>query len=122
VSPPLPVARDASFTRANIEFDGVEQAGPAYEGRVFLNNPEAEANTPRTAECGYAGSFHVYGLGVPLPEKASIRKSVIATEAVRAALAKSESVTVTVVPIYVGSEPAAATRPIMFDDVRIVLE
>jgi hypothetical protein len=73
-------------------------------------------------EYGYAGSFHVYGLGVQLPEKAAIRKSVIATEAVRTALAKSESVTVTVVPIYVGDEPVSGTRPITFDDVRIVLE
>jgi hypothetical protein len=61
-------------------------------------------------------------LGVPLPEKAAIHKSVIATEAVRAALAKGKSVTVTVVPIYAGGEPVAATRPITFDDVRIVLE
>ena len=89
---------------------------------MFLNNPEADANTPRTAEYGYAGSFHVYGLGVRLPEKAAIRKSVIATEAVRAALAKSERVIVTVVPIYAEGELAGVTMPITFDDVRIVLE
>ena len=93
----------------------MEQAGPAYEGRVFLNNPNADANTPRTAEHGYAGSFHVYGLGVRLPEKAGIRKSVIATEAVRAAAANNQSVTVTVVPV-------PDVHPMTFDDVRIVLE
>jgi hypothetical protein len=57
----------------------------------------------------------VYGLGVPLPEKASIHKSVIATEAVRAALAHGRNVTVTVVPV-------PDREPMTFDDVRIVLE
>jgi hypothetical protein len=101
--------------RADIQFTGVEQAGPAYEARVFLNNTKADADTPRTAEHGYAGSFHVYGLGVPLPEKASIHKSVIATEAVRAAVAQGGNVTVTVVPV-------PDREPMTFDDVRIVLE
>jgi hypothetical protein len=103
------------FSRADICFEGVEQAGPAYEGRVFLNNTEADAGTPRTAEHGYAGSFHVYGLGVALPEKASIHKSVIATEAVRAAVAQGGNVTVTVVPV-------PDREPMTFDYVRIVLE
>jgi hypothetical protein len=57
----------------------------------------------------------VYGLGVPLPEKASINKSVIATEAVRAALAHGGNVTVTVVTV-------PDREPVTFDDVRIVLE
>jgi hypothetical protein len=112
------VPADKSFSRADIQFDGVEQAGPSYEARIFLNNPAADESTPRTVEHGYAGSFHVYALGVPLPEKASIHKSVIATEAVRAALARSENITVTVVPIYAG-KPAG---PMTFDDVRIVVE
>jgi hypothetical protein len=66
-------------------------------------------------EHGYAGSFHVYGLGVPLPEKASIHKSVIATEGVRAAVAQGGNVTVTVVTV-------PDRGPMTFDDVRIVLE
>jgi len=115
VSPPIHVPTHTSFSRAGIQFDGVEQAGAAYEGRVFLNNAEADAETPRTTEHGYAGSFHVYGLGVTLPEKASISKSVIATEAVRAAVRKSGIVTVTVVPV-------PDREPMTFDDVRIVLE
>lgn len=116
----MPAQRD--FSRADIRFEGVEQAGPAYEARVFLNNPEADAGTPRTAEHGYAGSFHVYGLGVPMAKKAAISKSVIATEAVRAAAAKTGNVTVTVVPIHPGTPPEPAHEPMTFDDVRIVLE
>lgn len=64
----------------------------------------------------------MYGLGVPLAEKAAIHKSVIATEAVRAAAAKSAKVSVTVVPVYAGSPGGAESEPITFDDVRIVLE
>jgi len=52
---------------------------------------------------------------VPLPEKAAIHKSVIATEAVRAALAQGGNVTVTVVPV-------PDREPMTFDDLRIVLE
>jgi hypothetical protein len=100
----------------------VEQAGPAYEARVFLNNPEADSTTPRTADHGYAGSFHVYGLGVAMAEKAAIDKSVIATEAVRAAASQARDVTVTVVPVYAGNPDEEAHEPMTFDDVRIVLE
>jgi hypothetical protein len=52
---------------------------------------------------------------VPLPEKASINKSVIATEAVRAAIAQGTNITVTVVPV-------PNREPVTFDDVRIVFE
>jgi hypothetical protein len=51
------------FRRADLVFEGVDHAGPSYEGRVFLNNPDADADTPRTLEQGYAGSFHVFGHG-----------------------------------------------------------
>jgi hypothetical protein len=64
----------------------------------------------------------VYGLGVPLPEKASISKSVIATEAVRAAVATSGIVTVTVVPVYAGMHAGDSGEPMQFDDVRIIIE
>ena len=29
------------FTRADIKFQGVDQAGPSFEVRVFLNHPDA---------------------------------------------------------------------------------
>jgi hypothetical protein len=53
----------SDFKRADLVFEGVEHAGPSYEARVFLNNPDATAETPRTAEEGYAGSFHIFGHG-----------------------------------------------------------
>src|SRR4051794_21421497 len=53
--------------RADLVFTGVEQAGPSFEGRVFLNNPGADESTARDPESGYAGTFHVYGYGNPPP-------------------------------------------------------
>jgi hypothetical protein len=52
-----------AFSRADLLFDDVDHAGPSFEARVFLNNPAATAETPRTIENGYAGSFHIFGHG-----------------------------------------------------------
>ena len=54
---------DPEFSRADIEFEGVDHSGASYEGRVFLNNPRADATTPLTSEKGYAGTFHIFGHG-----------------------------------------------------------
>src|ERR1700674_5667719 len=70
-SPPIdlgPQAAGRQFQRADIELEGVDHRGASFEARVFLNNPAANAATPTTPEQGYAGSFHVYGFGLP-PEE-----------------------------------------------------
>jgi hypothetical protein len=108
-------------------FEGVDQAGPSFEARVFLNNPEADASTPLTPEAGYAGAFHVFGYGTPAPPAiaqaarargatggpvAPIEKRVRADEAaVRAALAKADDLTVTVVPIPADPGGPVPERP-----------
>lgn len=51
------------FTRADVVFTGVDHSGPSYEVRLFLNNPDATADTPRTGEHGYAGRFTIFGHG-----------------------------------------------------------
>ena len=115
---------------------GVEHAGPSFEGRVFLNNPGADASTPTSAEAGYAGSFHVYAYGWPLPPAMAEAKARQApgdppvnpvdkrlqadTEAVRAAVERADEVTVTVVPIPVDPGGLLPERP--FEDVRVVLD
>src|SRR5215212_8799188 len=64
VSPTISLENiDRVFTRADIEFSGVDHSGASYEARVFLNNPEADETTERTANRGYAGSFHIFGHG-----------------------------------------------------------
>ncbi len=102
------------FERADIVFEGVEQAGPSFEVRVFLNNPSADATTQKTPENGYSGSLHVYGYGLwpPGPEgapeeqdsrpKAPMTRYIIATEAVREALRTGKDVTVTTVLVPSG--------------------
>lgn len=51
------------FSRADFELRGIDHSGPSYEGRVFLNNPGADASTPREEGEGYAGSFYIFGHG-----------------------------------------------------------
>jgi hypothetical protein len=53
----------APFTRADVVITGVDHSAASYEVRLFLNNPAATAETPRTAEQGYAGRFTVFGHG-----------------------------------------------------------
>jgi len=51
------------FSRADLEFRGVDHAGPSFEARLFLDNPNADASMARDESEGYAGSFHVFGHG-----------------------------------------------------------
>ncbi len=54
---------ETAFSRADIVVTAVDHAGGSYEVRLFLNNPRADATTPRTSEEGYAGRFTVFGHG-----------------------------------------------------------
>ncbi len=108
----------ADFQRADIEFHGVDHSGSSYEGRVYLNNPDADADTETTDENGYAGSYHIFGHGGcygdeghcdvkprgpydprPPHELWPMRKVVIATDAIRRAAELGPTMTITVVPI-----------------------
>lgn len=51
------------LSRADLVFAGVDHSGMSYEVRVFLNNPEADEDAPRTLEEGYAGRFIILGHG-----------------------------------------------------------
>jgi hypothetical protein len=132
-APPIP-APSRTFRAAALVFRGVDQAGPSFEGRVFLNRPDADETTPRTPEMGYAGSFHVYGYGEAAPPAiaeakrsgatgpvAPIEKRVLADEtALRAALADSDEVTVTVVPVP--NDPGGATPERPFEDLTVLFD
>jgi tyrosinase len=132
---------DSTFSRADIEFEGVDHSGASYEGRVFLNNPGANANTPRAPENGYAGSFHIFGHGGcygdddehcavhprrpydprAAPQLTPARKVVIATEAVRQALAAGPDVTVKVVPVVRATTPRAGPEDVLsYEKISIV--
>ena len=40
----------SNWQRADLEFEGVEHDGPSFVIHVFLNHPDADEATPRTAE------------------------------------------------------------------------
>jgi hypothetical protein len=62
VSEPFPSdALGHPWTRADVELLGVDLTVASYEGRVFVNNPSADASTERGEGSGYVGSFHVFG-------------------------------------------------------------
>ena len=117
--------KEGDFERADIVFDGVEQAGGSFEARVFLNNPEADASTPMTPEHGYAGSFHVYGYGrypgEPNPAggpTAPMTRYITATDAVRAAMATGD-VNVTTVAVGRGDQAGGGPGPGAIDPGRV---
>lgn len=112
----------ADFARADIVFEGLDHAGSSYEGRIFVNNPAADADTDTAAEHGYAGSYYIFGHGGcyfdeghcdvlprhpndPRPPHAlwPLRKVVIATDAVRLAAAAGPTMTITVVPVILST-------------------
>lgn len=49
------------YSRVDVELHGVDQAVPSYEGRIFLNNPDADEDAARDESSGYLGSFFVFG-------------------------------------------------------------
>jgi tyrosinase len=108
---------DPDPNRADIEFHSVDHAGASYEGRIYLNKPDADESTGY-ADPSYAGSYHIFGHGGCLgdPGHCEVRprrpydprpshpltpakKVVIATDAVKRAIQAGDDVTVTVVPI-----------------------
>ncbi|MDQ1702406.1 MAG: hypothetical protein QOF57_1658 [Frankiaceae bacterium] len=101
----------ADLPRADIVVSGLEHGGPSFEVRTFLNNPTADARTEPTPDNGYAGSIYVYGYGQPLERahggpaesdsqpRMPMTRSIIATDAVRAAAMAGPQVSVTLVPV-----------------------
>jgi hypothetical protein len=120
-SRPISIGADAAgpFQRADVVVEGLDQSGPSFEARVFLNNPEADERTEPLLDNGYIGSIHVYGYGLwpedaeaeapPEPKgiRAPMMRALPATEAVRAAVRRGKPVTVTVVSVPYGNDADA---------------
>jgi hypothetical protein len=135
-APSIPLSSSLGARRAELVFAGVDQAGPSFEGRVFLNNPDADATTPRTPDTGYAGAFHVYGYGEPAPPAiaeatkargagggpvAPIEKRLrIEEAALHAALERADDLTVTVVSIPADPGGPVPERP--FEEVAVLFD
>jgi hypothetical protein len=130
------------FVRADLEFIDVDHAGPSFEARVFVNNPDANINTPPADSYGFAGCFNVFGHGGcfgdaghcevhekhqngfdPRPSHPLIpmKKVVIATGAVRKAVAERADLHVTVVPIIKSwTEKAEVNDVLIFDHINLI--
>jgi hypothetical protein len=137
-STPVQVALDASalvgegMTRADLELHDVEHDGASYTGRVFLtwsaHEDHLDADTPRDADHGYAGAFHIFGHGGcygdeghcdvtarrphdprPAHSLTPALKTVVVTDALRRLLAERDAehrdITVTIVPLVTSLNP-----------------
>lgn len=55
-------ARAGRYERADLIFDEVDHSLASYEGRVYINAPDATLTTGR-GHPAYAGAFHIFGHG-----------------------------------------------------------
>lgn len=140
---PLPVAEiPPQFVRADLEFIDVDHSGPSFEARVFVNNANANMNTPPTESNGYAGCFNVFGHGgcfgdvghCDIPDKPKdsfdrrpshpllpMKKVVIATSAIRKALDQHADIKVTVVPIIKSwTDKTELTNVLKFNHINLI--
>jgi len=141
--PPLP---PDAFTRADLEFRGVDHSGPSFEARVFLNNDRARPDTSPGTAGGYAGPFYVFGHGgcfgelghcdIPVGPRGPFDKrlphpltpqfkTVIVTDALRRLLQASDDkkVRVTVVPVVPESQVSSTAKdvdPLKFESVSLI--
>lgn len=51
------------YQRADIYLHGIDHSKASFEGRLFVNNAEADENTPPDDAHHYVGSFWVFGHG-----------------------------------------------------------
>ena len=145
VSKPVPIdfaGPEHRFNRADLEINGIFHGEASYEGRIFFNNPKADASTPRTADNGYAGSFHIFGHGGcfgdvghcdvegrhqdsydfrPPHPLTPAKKRITVTEPLRAAAKTAKQVTVTVVPVATAANDLCDTENVFrCKDMRFV--
>jgi tyrosinase len=138
VSGPIDLPIDTEDTyRADLVFYDVDHSGASYEARIFLNAPEADADTPRDHP-NYAGSFHIFGHGGcfgdvghcdvpterdpfdlrPPHQLVPASKTVVITNAFKRIIGPhDETMTVTVVAFAPGDTP---NDVLQFDTIRLL--
>ena len=131
------------FYRADIEIHNVHHAGQSYEGRIFLNNRNANQNTPMDEKNNYAGSYHIFGHGGCFGDighcdykserrrydrrtSSDVRpqyKHIIVTNLLKKIGKKTNKFTITIVPVLYGkskSQSVPQTDIIKFDKIGII--
>ena len=97
------------ITRAELVFRGIEHGDTSYEVRIFFNTPDADGDTSRTLDAGYAGhvsvSGHAHHTGPqPTHPRTPIDVTIDVTDAFHRAVEQTGSVsTITLVPIAEGA-------------------
>jgi len=129
------------LSSADLEIAGIYHGEASYEGRVYFNNPKADASTPRTLEHGYAGSFYIFGHGGcfgdvghceinghrdgfdlrdPSP-LLPISKRVPVTDALKYYARANRPVTITVVPVVSAANELCDTKNVFrFEQMRFL--
>ena len=138
VSPPIDLPEDAAdMYRADLVFYDVDHSGASYEARIFINSPDADADTPRDHP-NYAGSFHIFGHGGcygdvghcvvpterdpfdlrPPHQLVPASKTVVITDAFKRIVGpQDETMTVTVVALVPGDTP---NDVLQFETIRLL--
>jgi len=113
---PVTTPSPGSFSRADLEFYGVDHFKPSYVAEVFFNDPELTVDNADNSRSTYAGSFSIFGHGQcsgdaghcdvhlhlrrfddrPTHPLTRAFKRVVVTEALRRCV-DSETITITVV-------------------------
>ena len=117
----IDIARlEVPFHRADIVIRNMDGSGISYEGKVFLNNPNANQETVLSLENGYVGSYHIFGYGALFPgdiHKERSRydhrpsqsplieyKRIVVTDALRVLGQNTNAFVITIVPVLPGHE------------------
>jgi tyrosinase len=129
-------------SQTDIEIHNVDHSGLSYEGRVFLNNPNANHNTVLTLENGYVGSYYIFGHGgcyggmghcdVPTGRRRRLYdsrsshhlkpqyKRIIITNALKKLGKDANKFTITIVPVLYGTSQPSMKEIIKFDKIGII--
>jgi hypothetical protein len=115
LDPPVRAAPSGEL-RADLAVHGIEHGDTSYEVRIFFNAPDADGDTPRTAEAGYAGHISVSGHGHhtgddPNRPRLPIDVKVDVSDALARAVETAAAVqSVTLVPIANGTVTGAVWK------------
>jgi hypothetical protein len=129
------------LSSADLEIIGIYHGEASYEGRIYFNNPKADARTPRTLEHGYAGAFHVFGHGGCFGDVGHcdisghrdpfdlrdphplmpISKRVSVTDALKYYARSNRPITITVVPVISAANELCDTKNVFrFEQMRFL--
>lgn len=132
---------DGKMYRADVELYGVDHSGMSYEGRIFLNNTNANQETPKNIDNGYAGSFYIFGHGgkcfgdighctVPAHQRrfdhrrshplTPIYTRVIVTETLEKIAKTTNQITISIVPVVTRTKKKYSESILRFKKLKLI--